>query len=102
MEETVIKAVKRYNYRIIAQSKDKSRIKAIISLYGVDGPLGNIYFVETTDVPQAAKREDNFDLYYYYEDFPAIIDMMRNEESVYLVWQGPDDSLISTASEPFE
>lgn len=102
MEDTVIKAVKRYNYRIIARSKDKSRIKSIISLYGENGPLGNIYFVEASDVPNAVKREDNFELYYHYEDFPAIIDMMRNEESIFLVWQGPEDSLISTASEPFE
>lgn len=102
MNETVISLVRRYNYRVIAVAKDKTQIKAIVTLYGDDGPLANAYFVDSHDVPAATTRDGHYDLYYSYEDFPAIVDMLRNEDAVYLVWQGPHDSLLSTASEPFE
>jgi len=102
MATTVVKTVTRYGYRVIAVSKDKTRIKAIVEMHGVDGPFGHVYFVESDEVPPSTQRDGMYDIYYRYEDFPAIVDMLRNEEQVFMVYQGAEDSLLSTTSEAFE
>ena len=80
---------------------DPARRNAIEPTGSADGPMGPVYFVQSLDLPPATRRESFLDLYYRYEDFPAVIDMLRHEESAFLVWQGPRDSLLSTSAEPF-
>lgn len=51
---------------------------------------------------ETTKSGPNYFLHYRYADFPVILDMLRNEKPVYLVYmpEGANNSRLSTSYEP--
>jgi hypothetical protein len=83
-------------------SRDSSSSNSVIMLYGAGNYLGAAFF-STEDAPlQTAKKYPSgvYGLFYKNADLPVIIDMLRNEKPVYLIYNGDINSRISTTSEP--
>lgn len=85
-------------------SRDASIANTVILLYGNNGSsLGSVFFSNNDEASlQPAKKNSNgyFILYYHNADLPVIVDMIRNEKPVYLIYNGEINTRISTSSEP--
>ena len=72
-------------------------------LYSSSGYVGAAYFAAGDDpLRMAEKTPGAILLYYRYEELPVIVDMLRNESPVYLLYYdtAPINSGISTTMEP--
>ncbi|HSJ55320.1 MAG TPA: hypothetical protein VLC52_16380 [Anaerolineae bacterium] len=99
MAETV--EIKRYAYYNFS-SRDTSIAQTVILLYGESGYVGAAYF-STEDEPlrPAEKFEGGiYGLYYDYQELQIIIDMLRNEKPIYLIYNGAQNTRLSTTEEP--
>lgn len=89
-----------YQYAMYAGRKS-SGVKAIVDLIQNKRRLARVFFSNEYSLPQATKKESGgFELHYSFEDFPHLVDMLRNEKPLYFLWRGPDDARISTGPEP--
>jgi len=93
--------IKRYKYYTFA-SRDSSIAQTVILLYGESGYLGAAYFSTEDEPLRPAEKFSNgsYGLYYDYQELQIIIDMLRNEKPVYLVYNGELNTRLSTTEEP--
>ncbi len=91
--------IKQYKYYTFS-SRDSG--STAILFYGDSGYLGAALFNNSDDPLQDAEKFPSgvYGLHYRYSDLPGIIDMLRNEKPVYLVYNGTRNSRLSTSSEP--
>jgi hypothetical protein len=83
-------------------SRDSSTANTVVMLYGAGTYLGAAFFSTDSAPLQAAKKYPSgvYGLFYRYADLPGIIDMLRNEKPVYLIFNDDLNSRISTTNEP--
>jgi hypothetical protein len=92
--------IKKYQYYVFS-SRDGSA-KTVMFVYGSSGAqIGYVYFQsDEQPLPQASKLQDgNILLYYRYADLPVLVDMLRNESPIYLIYASGMNSRISTLAE---
>jgi hypothetical protein len=90
-----------YEYYVFS-SRDANEANAVVLLDGDEGYLGSAFFSNdpTTPLKPAEKFENGIvGLYYKMSDLPVIIDMLRNERPASLIFDGPQNSRISTTSQ---
>lgn len=91
------------NYRYYQFSTRESSIKAVISCAATGGKTVYVYF-DGADHPlaEARKNDNSYFLYYRYADMANVIDMLRNEKPIWMVYvpEGSNNSRISTSQEP--
>lgn len=99
MAETI--EIKQYQYYTFS-SRDSSIANSVILLYGDAGYLGGAFFSTSDEPLKPAEQFPSgvYGLYYDNRDLPVIIDMLRNEKPVYLIYNGADNTRISTTAEP--
>lgn len=94
--------IKRYTYYDFSSRDSGSQAVAICT--GDAGKTVYVHFVGGTgDLPAAQKLDDNrFILYYRHANMPNIVDMVRNEKPIYLIYvpDGTNNTRLSTGSEP--
>jgi hypothetical protein len=89
-------------YQFSGRDGSPGVFKAVAICFSGDGKTAYLYFDgTTTPLPEAHKNGNSYFLYYRYADMGNIIDMLRNEKPVYLIYMpdGPN-SRVSTSSEP--
>ncbi len=78
--------------------------KATLICTGAGGKTIYVHFMNDTDNLQPARKIDDsrYALSYRYADMPGLVDMLRNEKPVYLVYvpTGTNNTRLSTGSEP--
>jgi hypothetical protein len=118
-----IKEIRQYEYYVFSSRDDTDQEqgeeaviihpggpgpKAVIILYGgIEGGattlLGYVHFYGGTEPLDAAEQfpDGKYLLYYRYADLDILVDMLRNEKPVYLIWEpeGVNNSRISTLAE---
>ncbi len=98
-----VKEIIRYSYFIFSSRSTEVETKAVIILTGKDEFLGYIYFMKNgIELPKTEKINGLFFYYYYFSEMPVMIDLLRNEKPVYLIYIDDDknNSRISSAMEP--
>lgn len=62
-----------------------------IWLYGKGGLVGQLIFVsdETPLTGDSVDPNGNVNLYYHREALSALLELLRAEKDIYLMWQGP-------------
>jgi len=94
--------IKSYTYYDFSSRDSGSKCIAVCT--GDVGKTVYVHFMDSTgDLPTARKIDDNrFILYYRYADMPIIVDMLRNEKPIYLIYvpEGTNNTRLSTGSEP--
>jgi hypothetical protein len=94
--------IKQYTYYVFS-SRNASEGNAALLLYGDKGYLGAASFSNdpATPLKPAQKSASGFiSLYYRMSDLSVIVDMLRNEKPVNLIYDGSQNSRIATVSEP--
>lgn len=93
--------IKQYQYYTFS-SRDSSIANSVILLYGDAGYLGGAFFSTSDEPLKPAEQFPSgvYGLYYHYRDLPGIIDMLRNEKPVFLIFNGEQNTRISTTAEP--
>jgi hypothetical protein len=93
--------IREYEY-VAFSSREKNPAQAVVLLHGDEGYIGTAFFGNADEpLREAAKTATGmYTLYYRQEDLPIIVDMLRNEKPVYLIYDGASGSGISTAREP--
>lgn len=83
-------------------SRDSSISNTVVLFYGAGGYLGGAFFSNSDEPLKPAEKFPSgvYGLYYRYSDLPGIIDMLRNEKPVYVVYNGANNTRFSTTSEP--
>lgn len=99
MAETV--EIKEYKYYTFS-SRDSSVANTVVLLYGAGGWIGTVYFSnsDASLKPAVKHPSGRYGLYFKYADLPGIIDMLRNEKPVHLIYNGAVNSRLSTTKEP--
>ena len=99
MSESV--EIKKYKYYTFS-SRDESIAQTVILLYGEAGYVGSAFFSTAEESLKPAEKYPNgvYGLYYDYQELQIILDMLRNEMPVYLVFNGAENSRLSTTEEP--
>jgi hypothetical protein len=100
--------IKTYEYYVFSSREATFFVNAVILLYGANSAfIGAVWFKKDNTAalePAATTPEGWYRLYYSYVDLPVIIDMLRNEKPVYLIFDTSEDSAlnarISTLQEP--
>ena len=97
---TEIHEIKGYTYYVF--SSRNAWVDTVLLFHGDTSYLGAAFFYETTDpLPDAQKFPTGpIGLHYHRSDLPVVVDVLRNEEPVYLIYDGPQNSRISTSQEP--
>ena len=94
--------IKRYQYYDFSSRDSGSKSVAICT--GDAGKTVYVHFIGSTgNLLEARKLDDNrFILYYRHSDMPNIVDMLRNEKPIYLIYvpEGTNNTRLSTGSEP--
>ncbi len=93
--------IKRYEYYTFS-SRDNTLANSVILFYGDAGYLGGAFFSNSDEPLKPAEKFPNgvYGLYYRCADLPVLIDMLRNEKPVYLIFSDGNNSRISTFQEP--
>lgn len=99
MAETV--EIKKYKYYTFS-SRDSSIANSVVLFYGPSGYIGAAFFSNSDQPLKPAEKFPSgvYGLYYSYADFAPIIDMLRNEKPIYLIYNGAQNTRISTTAEP--
>lgn len=98
-----VKEVKKYSYMVFSSRYEENEVVSAIMLSSDDVFYGYVhFFADGTELPQAEKKYGLFYLYYHQKDFPAIIDMLRNEKPVFLIYIEDDykNCRLTTLLEP--
>ncbi len=91
------------NYQYYQFSTRESSTKAVATCSAADGKRVYLYFNDGPNaLSEASKSGNNYFLYYRYADMANIIDMLRNEKPIYLIFvpEGTNNTRISTMNEP--
>jgi hypothetical protein len=100
------KEIKQYQYYVFS-SRD-GYAKAVILLYGATELgattlIGYVHLTGATEPLEAARQlpDGKYLLHYRYADLDDLVDMLRNEKPIYLLWvpEGTNNSRISTVAE---
>ncbi len=93
--------IKRYEYYIFS-SRAPSPAHSVILLYGDQGYIGGAFFSNSDEPLKPAEKFPSgvYGLYYRQADLPIIVDLLRNEKPVFLIFGGGNNSRISTSQEP--
>lgn len=93
--------IEEYKYYTFS-SRDSSTANTVVLFYGAEGYLGGAFFSTDSAPLQTAQKYPSgvYGLFYSYADLPGIIDMLRNEKPVYLIYNGDINSRLSTMKEP--
>ncbi len=100
--------IKTYEYYVLSSRAATFFVNTVILLYGAKSAfIGAVWLKRdnTTALEPAAKNAQGwYTLYYSYVDLSVIIDMLRNEKPVYLIFDTSENSAlnarISTLQEP--
>jgi hypothetical protein len=94
--------IKSYQYHNF--SSRASGCKGVVACKAVDGKTISILFLDEQKPLLSVQTtgENQFVLYYQYNDMANIVDMLRNESPVYFIHvpTGSNNSRLSTGSEP--
>ena len=94
--------IKNYTYYVFS-SRNAAIVDSVLLFHGDSSYLGAAFFYEPSHtLPDAVKYTASgpVGLHYHRTDLPTLIDILRNESPVYLIWDGGQNSRISTTSEP--
>jgi hypothetical protein len=94
--------IKRYTYYLFS-SRNASSSTGVVLFYGATKYLGGAFFSDDPNRPldPAVKYPSGvYGLYYRMSDMPVVIDMLRNEQPVYLIYDGEQNTRLSTTEEP--
>ncbi len=93
--------IKNYEYYVFS-SRENSIANAVVLLYSDAGYLGGAFFGNSPEPLKPAEKSASgvYGLYYAMADLPVILDMLRNEKPVYLIFDGPANTRLSTSQEP--
>lgn len=100
---TEIKTVDSYSYMIYASRTNLSEVKAVFQLNGGGVSLGYLHFMADGYVlPKSKKLSGLYYFYYHESQLPSIIDMLRNEKPIYLIYIDDESNncRIATSMEP--
>ena len=93
-------AIDGYRYCIYS-SRKSSGTNAEIELIQGKRRLARLHFTSQYTLKKAERNEaGEYVLYFSYDELDRVVDLLRNEKPVYLLWRGPDDTRISTGPEP--
>lgn len=98
-----VKEIKKYSYSIFSSMQNANDVVSVIMLSGDKVFYGYVNFlVDGSELPQAEKKYGLYYLYYHQKDLPALIDMMRNESPVFIIYMEGKSSncRITTMPEP--
>ena len=97
-----IHEIESYRYCVFSSRTDGT--KAVVSVATKDAHVAHLQFRAGPQTLPLAKAtgEDRYVLYFLDTDLPAIIDMLRNERPIYLVFDSevPNNARVSTSAEP--
>ena len=93
--------IKEYKYYTFS-SRDSSLANTVVLLYGASGYIGAAFFSNSDAPLDPAEKYPSgvYGLRFKYADLPGIIDMLRNEKPVHLIYNGALNSRFSTTKEP--
>ncbi len=88
-----------YSYYLFSSRAEDD---AVIFLYdGAAEVIAEVLFVaDGKDPPPARRTNGRHTLYYRRAQFAEVIDLLRNEGPVYLIWNGERNTTLSTGYEP--
>ena len=95
--------IKQYRYRIYAsRPKMYPFADATVTFSDATGnTIGNAVFLDDSEtLKESANTNGQVTLYYRISLLPHVIDMLRNEKPVFLLWAGAQNSCITTSEEP--
>jgi hypothetical protein len=82
------KEIKSYSYLNYASRSGSNDTQAVVVINGETGFLGYVNFLTDGCVlPKSVKTSGLYFLYYHFSALPVIVDMLRNEKPIYLVFQ---------------
>jgi hypothetical protein len=82
-----VKEIKKYAYSVYSSRYEENEVISDIMLSGENVFYGYAHFLADGSVlPKANKKFNHFHLYYHQKDFPAIVDLLRNEKPVYIIF----------------
>lgn len=94
--------IKHYQYYNFSSRELGSKSAMICT--GDAGKTVYVHFMDSAgSLPEAKKIDDNkFILYYRHSDMSNIVDMLRNEKPIHLIYvpEGTNNTRLSTGSEP--
>ena len=96
------KEIKSYSYLNYASRSGANDTKAVVVINGETGFLGYVNFLtDGCALPKSVKQNGLYFLYYHFSDMPVIVDMLRNEKPIYLIFQDGSNNTcrISTSVE---
>jgi len=96
------KEIKSYSYLNYASRSGTNDTKAVVVINGETGFLGYVNFLtDGCALPKSVKQSGLYFLYYHFSDMPVIVDMLRNEKPIYLIFQDGSNNTcrISTSVE---
>ncbi len=86
-----VKEIKKYAYSVFSSRQDEGEILSDIMLSSDSAFLGYAHFLADGSVlPKATKKFNLYNLYYHQKDLPAVIDMLRNEKPVFIIFADDD------------
>jgi len=98
-----VKEIKKYSLSIFSSRYDENEVISAIMLSSDTSFYGYLHFLaDGSELPQAKKQYGLFYMYYHQMDYLAIVDMLRNENPVYLIYNEDDhkNCRITTMQEP--
>jgi len=98
-----LKEIKKYSYTLFSSRQNTDEVVSVIMLSSDSAFYGYIHFLTDGSVlPKAEKKYGLYYLYYHQHNLPVIIDMLRNEKPVYLLYIEDDHNncRITTMPEP--
>lgn len=98
-----VKAIESYSYSCYSSRSGDTDTRAVIMLSESDSFIGYLHFLaDGCELPKAVKKFGYYYLYYHFSDLPVMVDMLRNEKPLYLIYMEDDKNncRISTIMEP--
>lgn len=93
-------SVDSYRYGIYSSIKN-SGDNAVIELIKDNRRIAWLHFTNDYTLKRPhMNKEGEYELYYSYSELPNLVDMLRNEKPIYLLWRGESDTRVSTNIEP--
>ena len=98
-----VKTIEKYSYMCFSSRSGDEDIKAVIMLSEGNDFIGYLHFMSNGCVlPKAEKKYGLYYYYYHHDELAPLVDMLRNEQPVYLIYVEDDkhNCRISTVMEP--
>jgi len=82
-----VNEIKKYGYAVYASREQANEVVADVMLNSATRFLGYVHFLADGSVlPKSTKRNNLYYLYYHQKELPVIIDMLRNERPVFVIY----------------